>query len=1043
MLNLYQSNTVEALARLWLAVREPPADPLTPETLLVPSKGMQRWLALWIAQETGIAANLDFQLPASFVWRLIQKAIPGVPARSDFDPDVLVWRMLAVLPDIVDEHPEASLAGSWNASPPRGRYQLAWRVADVFDQYLIYRPDWISQWEAGRRCALGPDEAWQAALWKRLTHGGWHRGRLLQTLEARLRRGEVKGLPKRVCLFGIGTLPPSYWSLVQALAEHVEVDCFVLNPSREYWGQVRRGQPEAHALLSALGQQGRDFLNAVASSGVNEPVGDAAFVASQSDNLLAALQNDLLDQTLRTPDERVPLDPDDDSISIHICHSALREVEVLHDRLVTLFQRDSSLLPHDVLVMVSDIQRYAPLVDAVFGTRRDPGIPYTIADRKLDIEVPLLRRFFDVLALPSSRFELPRVMALLEEPALCARFGLEAGDIPLLQRWCEELQLRWGRDAEDRRQRGLPADTPITWRAGLDRLLLGFALPVEMSEALDHRLQGIAPASLVGSVSQARVMARFAGLINALLAWEKRLLLPRTLLDWAQCLEELLQAFFADSEDSQPALQALRDAVTELREQARLAADEAVHEFSVMQAWLKRQVQGLESRRGFLHGAVTVCAMVPMRSLPFRVIAVLGLDDGVFPRHQKPWHFDLMTAQPRAGDRSRRLDDRYLFLESLMAAREKLYLSYIGRSDVDDSVRAPSPVLVELMDQIRDTAVTEAGGDVLRAITTTHALQPFNPDYFISGGAHPSYVRRFFEASRALMANGVVAAEPVAHQPLDAPEADWLIVTAERLERFLRHPARFLLRERMGVQLEGDAELLLSEEPVDLWATRRHLRERLLQQPDLDVAVLAAEGLLPSGAWGECLVQGEAEKVGDLHTELQAALATRLAPQVFQVEQGGCQISASFSSMTPEGLLRWTIGDDIYNSDVLGLWLQHLLLCTVRPEGVECRSRLLGLKRSIVLEPVEKPATHLAAIVEAYVSGLRQPLPLFMRASPALVKPKGDISKATNAYLGSEFATGDADDAWNRLAWGDGLPLGEVFESWAERIYGPIRDHLS
>ena len=376
---------LDALLRLYLAVREPAHDPLVPETLLVPSLGMQRWLQLELAREQGIAANLDFKLPASFVWQLITRVFPEVPRRSAFDPEVLAWRVLAALPE-VKELEGAALAANWNAADAAGRYELAWQVADVFDQYLIYRPDWLRLWEAGKRLDLGADEAWQASLWQRLTKGGEpHRARLLGDLAQQLRSGKVPGLPARLAVFGVSSLPPMIWQLLQALGEQIEINLFLLNPSQEYWGQLRRGDAGegGHPLLASLGQQGRDFINTVAASGVNEPVQSHAFVSSPAGSVLATLQSDLLQQHVRTDDDRLLLQADDDSLQVHVCHSALREVEVLHDQLLMQFEKNPGLMPDDVLVMCTDIQRYAPLIEAVFATRHTPAaIPFTIADRR-------------------------------------------------------------------------------------------------------------------------------------------------------------------------------------------------------------------------------------------------------------------------------------------------------------------------------------------------------------------------------------------------------------------------------------------------------------------------------------------------------------------------------------------------------------------------------------------------------------------------------------------------------------------------------------
>ncbi|MFZ5561092.1 MAG: exodeoxyribonuclease V subunit gamma [Pseudomonadota bacterium] len=1046
MLNLFQSNMLDALARLYLAVREPSRDPLEPETLLVPSHGMQRWLAFAIAREQGVAANLDFQLPAAFVWNLIHRVFPDTPARSPLDREAMVWRVLRELPGVLAEE-SAAIRHSWQAADARGRFELAWRVADVFDQYLVYRPDWMLGWEKQRRFGLGADEAWQAALWRRIAgRDAPHRARRMQDFLRRAEAGEVPGLPARLGIFGVSSLPPFVWELLATLGKRIEVDVFLLNPSQEYWGQLKRGESgeDVHPLLAALGQQGRDFIGTVVASGAHEPVGAAAFVAPAQDSLLAALQNDLLMQRVRRPDERIAVRDDDDSLQIHACHSALREMEVLHDRLLMLFERRPDIGPEDVLVMCSDIRRYAPLADAVFGTRATPAaIPYTIADRPLEVEQPLLRRFTELLALPGSRFEAERVLGLLEEPALRARFELEAGDLPLIRRWCEELQLRWGRDADDRRGRGLPDDVPLSWREALSRLLTGFALPVALAPGHDRRFGAIAPADLVYSVAQAQVMTRLVAFVESLLSWERRLSTPRPLARWADTLDELVAAFFAAAPEGRDALLCVHEVIAELRAQAALAEDATPQEFAVLCSWLKRELSGLESRQGFLHGAVTICAMVPMRSLPFKVIAVLGLDDGLFPRQQKPWAFDLMAAYPLPGDRSRRLDDRYLFLETLMAARDVLYLSHVGASDIDGSLRAPSPVLMEFVDQVRRTVAVKSPQEFQRRFVTRHALQPFSPRYFSGDARLFSFEPRMAAASRVVSRErGGKPALATFSAPLPAPDPGLLAVTLPRLERFLSHPQRFFLRERLGLQLPLAASALCADEPVALASTRA-LRRRLYEAPGLDAACLRAEGLLPAGAWGERLWQEEAGLLRKLRARRDGLDTPALPPLEFEWQWEDVSLSGLLGDLTPVGIVRVSLEQAVYPGDLLRLRLSHLLLCLLQPAGVERRSRLLGLQQNFTLEPEEEPAAALADLLAAYREGLCQPLPLFRRASPAFVASQGDFAKARRAYAGNDHSSGDAEDAWVRMLWRDADPCDARFAHWAELLYGPLAGVLA
>ena len=324
MLNLYQSNRLDALFPLYMAVRQPPNDPLTSEALLVPSLGMQRWIQIEMAKQQGIAANLDFKLPAAFMWQLILQVFPDTPKLSAFDREVMAWRILHIIPSIQAIEGSA-LAANWEKADEAGRYELAWRVADVFDQYLIYRPEWLASWEAGKTLNLGEDEAWQKAIWLALAQKDEpHRAKLFQALLDALKSGKIKKIPEKISVFGISTLPPSMWHLLVALGEKTEIDLFLLNPSQEYWGQLRKGDSgeSDHQLLASLGQQGRDFISTVASSGVSEPVGSQAFVDfHEKGSVLSALQSDFLHQRVRSAEDKITTNAKDDSLQVHICHS--------------------------------------------------------------------------------------------------------------------------------------------------------------------------------------------------------------------------------------------------------------------------------------------------------------------------------------------------------------------------------------------------------------------------------------------------------------------------------------------------------------------------------------------------------------------------------------------------------------------------------------------------------------------------------------------------------------------------------------------------
>ncbi|WP_037044599.1 exodeoxyribonuclease V subunit gamma, partial [Pseudomonas sp. BAY1663] len=462
MLSLYHAPDLETLGELATTLlAQPLADPFAPARVVVPSQGMGRWLTLELARKQGIAMQLDIQLPASFVWDLSRAVLGSLPEQSAFTPASLTWRLYGWLCEPANLALAPRLAQYLDGGDERRRLSLAAKIADTFDQYLLYRDDWLAAWERSETLELGPDEAWQALLWRELTKDGHpHRARLLGDLLQRLYRDEaLAGLPERLLVFGISSLPPHHLRVLDGLARHIDVVVCALNPSREAWGEIRdvrelARQPESaaddwyldvgHPLLASLGKQGRDFFDALFGLGGQEIGLYSEDADLRDDSLLHALQHDILRLRTRLPDERMTLADDDRSLEVHIAHSPLREVEILHDQLLARFAADPALSPDQVVVLTPDIERYAPFIEAVFAVREGvPRIPYSLADRSLRAEVPLIEAFLQLLLLAQSRFAAEEVLAWLEQPAIARRAGIDSEDLPLLRDWLREAGVRW------------------------------------------------------------------------------------------------------------------------------------------------------------------------------------------------------------------------------------------------------------------------------------------------------------------------------------------------------------------------------------------------------------------------------------------------------------------------------------------------------------------------------------------------------------------------------------------------------------------------
>ncbi len=1054
MLWLYQSNKLETLAqRLTDLLQEPVGDPLQPETLVVQHPGMARWLSLQIADRIGICANLDFPQPAAFIWQLFHKWLPDAPDQDRYRPEVLTWRIHEKLPELA-QHPLFHGVAGYLVQGEEGQgFQLAQQLAQLYDRYLLYRPDWIHAWQEGR--SVVPEDHWQGMLWRELFEDEPVHWVSLQQqcLALGQSSGPPAGLPERISVFGVPTLSPGYLEVLRQLSEWTDVHLFLLNPCAMHWADILSESEQArlalkagsealyldlgHPLLASLGRQGRDYFAAI-----NEmnPGGEELFDCEPEGSLLQRLQSQIVN--LEMPESHLPADA---SISIHQCHSPMREVEVLYDLLLDALDHVTDLRPDEILVMTPEIDRYAPLMEAVFGAPSGgPSIPFRISDTRLGQASPLAVGFLDILALADSRYGVDTFLRLLEIPGIRARFGLDETDLETLLPWLKSAAIRWGRDAGSRQEQGLPADEHNTWLAGIRQLLLGYMMSGEGTDLW----RGVYPLD----AAEGSNLACLEGLLefcDTLFRVDQRLREARDPGAWARLLLGILQECFASDETTQQALLPIREALQQLSDESTLARCHGSVSLAVIRQRLGELFEQSQIR-GFLGGGVNLCALAPMRSLPFRVVVLLGLNDGVFPRGSEILGFDLMQQEGfRFGDRSRRVDDRYLFLETLMSARDRLLIIYQGFDQRDNSIRPPSVVVEEL----RDCLHHMLGESGVEQITFAHPLQPFSPTYFEAHGRLFSYSPRMREAALSLGC-GQETPHSLVMGPLCEIEAE-PVIDLEHLIRFFENPQRSYVRQRLGMTLEPpiwvpEAREIFALEPFqdvnwgDAW-TRALLEGVSGEQL---IARFEARGWLPYGDAGVLQARGILEKAQTL-AETVAPYLGEPGPDhlAVQLDVGGCALQGQLDGLTGNGLVRFTT-NRFHAYHLVGHWIRHLVLNDLSPPDTARQTLLLNLTESLRFKPVEAPRDLLSSLIEYYREGLRVPIKFSPRTALAYVEnlqqrdPDKALKEAQAKWFGNMRVPGDVDKPYMQLLYPQRPGLDPSVLEISQRILQPLFDHL-
>ena len=1076
---LWTSHRLETLAdELAAALARPLASPLRSEVIIVQSQGMARWLKLELAARHGVCANTVFPFPKFFCGELLASNLPEAGGAATSDRDWMRWAILRVLPEMLKQSAFRPLKNYLaDAADIRKRFQLATQIANLFDQYLVFRPDLILAWDAGRTFFTGaeknPHEVWQAALWRRLREDlpGRHFAELWHELGAQLAQPDFKlaKAPERISIFGISALPPIQLQLLHALGANAEVNLFLLQPSKEFWGSivsaresekilraVKKGDAAAgelhlesgNRLLSSLGQLGRDFLNLVLETGDWED--RSSFPETTAKNLLQHVQSDLFHLRDRGQDDKISIASADDSLRVHSCHGPLREVEVLHDHLLDWFARDPALTPRDVLVMTPDIEAYAPFIQAVFDSPEDEArrIPFSLADRATRQANQIVDVFLKLLNLSATRLEASAVLGILETDAVRKKFSLSETDLDTIREWIRRTNIRWGKDAAQRERFGLPGFAENTWQQGLDRLLLGYA----MAGRGEKMFGDILPFDDIEG-GNAEVLGHFAEFLrrifNLIAALENR----RPMAEWEPILQNILDDFIQPDEDQASESQLLR---ATLRDLSRQAADAGCDEPVDLAVVIEALNQSLEADRfgsGFITGGVTFCALKPMRSIPFKVICLIGMNDGAFPRSDRHLSFDLMAQQPRLGDRSLRADDRYLFLETLLSARQRLHISYTGQSIRDNSEAPPSVLVSELLDYVAQGYELPGKNTLADQIVVKHRLQSFSPKYFNGADARLfSYSAENCRASDCGRQTRV-APDNFFVQPLPEPDAAFRTVDAAALAEFFCHPAKWLLTRRLGLRFADTDEALEEVEPftvgsLDGYAIRQELVEMSLKGTKLDDALklMKASGRLPLGEAGAIQfrqLQNDAQSfLEQLRPHLGAGF---IAPVPVEFQSGEFTVRGEIRQLTAAGLLHFRCAN-LKAKDRLRLWIQHVLLNAAFPAGQFGRAILVGRDEAPVFTPLPTAPKILTDLLELYWQGLRSPLKFFPQTSLAFAearlsgKAKNPLATARSKWLGNEFtgAAGEGNDDCYDLCFRGAEPLDEEFQQIALKIYEPL-----
>ncbi len=892
MFNTYHSQSLQTLAHHFSGIIKPEGgDPLSKPWIIVQNNEIKEWLSLKIAEEQGVAGNFRFIFPSEFLWMLYRLRKDEVPQVLPADLNSMHWALFELLSSDQELLSQIPFYDS-DTDTLKKRFQLSGQLADIFDQYQVYRPEMMESWLKRKMVTKESNERWQLSIWNELNKQ-WGLFEHIENLPSRSKayselvqwlddanHGLWEGIPDNVYVFGLSHLSKPFMEIISRIGRKHDVH-FFFSAGTEYDSKENLGH-----LVEDWGGSTQEQVQLLHKILKENGVPTKAVVTET-------------DKKISFPEFKV-----------HSCHNIRREVQVLKDEILLYLDNNPDCKLSDILVMIPDVEAYSGMLETVFiNDVGEPAIPVSkISGRNFHSSEHSLTELLELL---SSSFKASAVLQLLNLEPIKANFNFSDADLELVEEWV----------LENRIYRGIGDDfrTRYSWQKGVNQLLSGFSMEPELLDVY----QDLVPYNRISSSEDAMLSARFAHFVHLLKSAAKEISTQKTPVEWIEFTRRLIDDFFGNETTRNIRTGALRKMLDKLKEQAMYTSFSRDVPFTLMKDWLIGQFSSHDSSSGRLGQGVTVSSYIPYRSVPFRFIAMLGMNESVFPRKAIRPEFDLIYADPRPGDRILKEDDTYLFLETIKAAREHLHISYLGQDQHSDSTRLPS-ILVQ---QLLDISFESQNEGIIR-----HSLHPFNKQYFEGDTPHS-----YSDLNRRLSENmqkGKLEEYPAftGQNHLLSEEKLAQKIHISDLISFFTNPSKYLLQNRLSLSYYDDFKEISDRESFKLNNLERykldHLLFEMLQKnegADTVKKYAVAASMIPEALEGEKAFNREKKITKELLDHLKSYTKAEEHIVDVSIENDGIQLYGPIHGLYDELFVSCRVGRRRAEHEVVH-WLKHLIL---------------------------------------------------------------------------------------------------------------------
>jgi exodeoxyribonuclease V gamma subunit len=1050
--NIYQSNSLEKLADKFIEkYRQNTSSPFYKEIILVQTSGMEKWLSLKATESIGVFANNDFLFPNTLMTKLFKTVLDYKDIKIDFSKEEILWKIYNILPELIHKEEFKQIKNYLSQDNNRlKQYQLSLKIADLFDQYLIYRPEMILAWDnndfwLGEKTNYNDERfAWQPILWKEIfKESNKHKANILNLFKEKINDEKyitkLKDNFKSINVFGVYILPQIFLDILSIVSQYIDINYFLLNPCKEFWFDIKSRKElkhierktgknledlyfdEGNELLSSLGKLGRDFNNMLMNMpNFDNIIEEDYFIDIPENSNLQIIQSDILNLK-RIEDIKNENGNFDESIIINSCHNKMREIEILYDNILNYLDKNTDISLSDILVITPDITSYAPYIKAVFDNKTH-FLDYRISDIPHNLEYGFLEAFTNIIKFLKGKFKSSEVISLLNYEFIRKNFNIDENDLEQIEKWIDEVGIRWGINISTECNEDF-----FTFKSGIKRLLLGYSMKSENISEVDSDY-------IYNNFdeSKAVLLGKLLDFLNILFDFSNEIKKEKDIADWANLLQNFINKVFNQSYPFDSSYIFLQKTISEITENADKTSKLTI---DVIKSHIWNKFQETDTSNNFLTGGITFSAMIPMRSIPFKIICMIGMNDGTFPRQKQNMEFDLISAFPKLGDRNPRDTDRYLFLETLVSAKEKLYISYIGQNHYDNKEIPPSTLVNELIDYI---ALRFNIQDKSKLITK-HKLQAFNKEYFDKYSNLFSFSKENCELSEKCYQK--LEKEKHFFTRLAEKKNFEDYIDFEDLINFYKSPIKYIYNKRLSVYFNENDNFLEDNElfiPDNL--NSYLLKEELLSANDKQESEKIINYYKAFSKFPLCNV-GEYYKVKYIYENLlkkeriEEYLINHKGIISQEFEITGYNIKVSFKNLYENYQVLIRPGN-LSNKFKIEAWLRHLALqkfYDLKTDTiVACEDRIIRF------EMIENPDEYLEKFVSNYIEGFSKPLKFIPKFSF-----KSDINKQKQIisnWFNEEF-DGNADPYLNHCFEGN-APIDEEFFDISESLTKDIKEEV-